>query len=115
MSSFHDVVTPLVEHDLLDGMKRELPAYLAACAGFTVDHDDVKAFSDKVFKWWQNHHSEFPTWAKAARMVFSFTPSSAASERVFSLLKQLFGDQQLSSLMDYIQGSIMLNYNDRAL
>ena len=27
----------------------------------------------------------------------------------------LFGDQQLSSLMDYIQGSIMLNYNDRAL
>ena len=38
-----------------------------------------------------------------------------ASERVFSLLKQLFGDQQLSSLMDYIQGSIMLNYNDRAL
>ena len=63
----------------------------------------------------QNHHSEFPTWAKAARMVFSFTPSSAASERVFSLLKQLFGDQQLSSLMDYIQGSIMLNYNDRAL
>ena len=28
--------------------------------------------------------------------------------RVFSLLKQLFGDQQLSSLMDYIQGSIML-------
>ena len=48
-------------------------------------------------------------------MVFSFTPSSAASERVFSLLKQLFGDQQLSSLMDYIQGSIMLNYNDRAL
>ena len=66
-------VTPLVEHDLLDGMKRELPAYLAACAGFTVDHDDVKEFSDKVFKWWQNHHSEFPTWAKAARMVFSFT------------------------------------------
>ena len=69
--------------------------------GFTVDHDDVKAFSDKVFKWWQNHHSEFPT--------------TAASERVFSLLKQLFGKQQLSSLMDYIQGSIMLNYNDRAL
>ena len=48
-------------------------------------------------------------------MVFSFTPSSAASERVFSTLKRLFGDQQLSSLMDYIQGSIMLNYNERAL
>ena len=39
----------------------------------------------------------------------------ATMREVFSLLKQLFGKQQLSSLMDYIQGSIMLNYNDRAL
>ena len=31
------------------------------------------------------------------------------------LAVRLFGKQQLSSLMDYIQGSIMLNYNDRAL
>ena len=42
-------------------------------------------------------------------------PQAAQAPEVFSLLKQLFGDQQLSSLMDYIQGSIMLNYNDRAL
>ena len=42
-------------------------------------------------------------------------PEAFCAPRVFSLLKQLFGKQQLSSLMDYIQGSIMLNYNDRAL
>ena len=28
------------------------------------------------------------------RIVRSFTPNSAAAERVFSLLKDMFGDQQ---------------------
>ena len=39
--------------------------------------------------------------------------SSAACERVFSLLKQMFGDQQMLSLADYIQAALMLKYNKR--
>ena len=31
------------------------------------------------------------------RTVGSFTPNSAAAERVFSLLKGMFGDQQIGS------------------
>ena len=34
-------------------------------------------------------------------------------ERVFALLKNLFGEQQLNALADYIQSALMLNYNDR--
>lgn len=39
--------------------------------------------------------------------------SSAACERVFSLLKLFFGDQQQSSLADLMQISLMLSYNKR--
>lgn len=47
------------------------------------------------------------------QIVGSFTPNSAAAERVFSLLKSMFGDQQMSSLADYIQAALMLRYNKR--
>ena len=44
-------------------------------------------------------------------MVLLFQPSSAAAERVFSLLQNSFQEQQFSALEDYIETSIMLQYN----
>ena len=41
------------------------------------------------------------------------THCSASCERVFALLKSLFGEQQMSALADYVQASLMLNYNGR--
>ncbi len=38
-------------------------------------------------------------------------PSSAASERVFSILKASFEEQQDSALQDYVEASLMLQYN----
>ena len=38
-------------------------------------------------------------------------PSSAAAERVFSPLSNSFTEQQMSSLEDYIETSIMLQFN----
>ena len=109
------IIAPLIEHDLIDKMKMELPAYLASCAGFSVDHADVEGFTVKVLNWWADHNSKFPSWAIAARIVFSFTPNSAASERVFSMLKCLFGDSQMATLADYIQVALMLRYNKRKI
>ena len=43
-------------------------------------------------------------------LATSFQPSSAAAERVFSIL-QRFTAQQQSSLEDYIELSVMLQYN----
>jgi hypothetical protein len=34
---------------------------------------------------------------------------------VLSLLKQLFGEQQIRSLADLLQASLMLNYNKRGV
>jgi hypothetical protein len=39
-------------------------------------------------------------------------PNSAGAERVFSLLKILFGSNQDNSLSDYIRGLIVLRYNN---
>ena len=47
------------------------------------------------------------------QIVGSFTPNSAAAERVFSLLKNMFGDAQMSALADMIQTALMLKYNQR--
>ena len=38
---------------------------------------------------------------------------SAASERIFSLERNSFGERQNSSLQDYIEASLMLQYNNR--
>ena len=40
-------------------------------------------------------------------------PTSAASERVFSLLEAMFGKGQDASLADLIQAALMLRYNGR--
>ena len=59
---------------------------------------------------WRRNGQKFPTWAVAARIMFAMTPNSASAERVFSLLKAMFGDARASSLSDLIQG-LMLKFN----
>jgi len=95
-------ILPLQHHDVLQGMKAELSDYLALCSGCAISRKDVSKFTVQVLNWWKRRGDEVPAWAKAARIVFSFTPNSAACERVFSLLKSMFGDQQLSTLADHM-------------
>ena len=89
---------------IVDSLKTELPAYIAAAAGVSTEIDPIS--------WWKNHATELPNWATAFRAVILVQPSSAAAERVFSIL-QRFTAQQESSLEDYIELSIMLQYNNR--
>ena len=72
-----------------------------------------RRYTEAVLRWWRHNNPAFPTWAKAARVVFAMAPSSAASERVFSLVNQMFNPQQITALADFIQGSLMLRYNQR--
>ena len=87
----------------------------AVCARrrVAVDHNDVAEFTKGVLLFWQNYGSALPTWAKAMQIVGSFTPNSAAAERVFSLLKLMFGELQMRALSDLIQAALMLKYNER--
>ena len=49
----------------------------------------------------------------AARVAFALSPNSASCERVFAVLKNLYGEQQMSALADQIQAALMLNHNQR--
>ena len=99
------IVFPFLSGNV-DGLKTELhvPAYTAAAEGIDPDYD--------ILAFWKSHKETLPSWATAAANILFVQPSSAASKRVFSLLKQSFGEQY-NSLQDYIEASLMLQYNKR--
>ena len=100
-------------HALLEELRAEAHDYLTACVGVSIDESDIHIFTDNVLAWWRANGQKFPTWAKAARMVFALTPNSASAERVFSMLKHMFGDTQGGALGDYVEAALMLKYNQR--
>ena len=93
----------LISRYLSDNLKSELPKYLAMA-------EDVSPSVDKN-DWWMKHETELPHWSRACKMVLLVQPSSAAAERVFSLLSNSFTERQMSSLEDYIETSIMIQQN----
>ena len=106
-------VKPLVNMGFLPNLKAELPHYLAAAVNAPVfDRADIAAYTKSVLEWWSSNGSSFKQWACAARIVFAMSPNSASCERVFSVLKLMFGDEQLGSLADIIRAALMLRYND---
>ena len=87
-------------------LKRALPPYVALSEG-------VKEVD--VLDWWHTHQRDLPASAEACKNVLLIQLSSAAAERAFSILSNSFGERQESSLQDYIESSIMLQYNGRGL
>ena len=80
-------IQPLAANNLIPGLLAESHTYLtlaAPCQGF--NSANVGDYTVALLKWWKANHPTIPTWAKAARIIFAMTPSSAASERVFSLV-----------------------------
>ena len=96
----------LDSEQVIDALKTELPVYLAAVEDASTDVNPVQ--------WWKHHATDLPKWSEAFRLIILVQPSSAAAERVFSEL-QSFKSQQESSLEDYIELSVMLQYNTRLL
>ena len=62
---------------------------------------------------WRQFRILIPNISKVARIAFTLAPSSAAAERVFSILKRHMTTQQMSQqLTDLTQGGVMLDYNN---
>ena len=80
----------------------EIPVYMAAS-------EDVSTEIDLI-AWWKRHAIELPKWANAFKKVLLVQPSSATAERVVSIL-QRFTVHQQSSLEDYIELSVILQFN----
>ena len=90
---------------ILANLKSEQPSYLAKAA-------DIDAEIDPLV-WRKSHSADLLHWSTATADILLVQPSSAAAEHVFSLLKASFRPQQDDTLNDYIQTSLMLQYNNR--
>ena len=95
----------LGDDGIINSQKAELPAYLAA------NEDVVINTEERKVQWWHNHKDQLPHWASAVKKVLLVQPSSAAAERVFSILKSSFNDHQRHALVDYLQASVMTQYD----
>ena len=69
---------------------------------------------EKTFLWFYTHreNKNLPRiWFKF-NTAFLFLPSSAGAERVFSMVQQMFRNNQSNTLNDTFELSIMTRYND---
>jgi len=109
-------VFPVLRHrdDLSKRLESELPAYLVALQ-YARQASGLSApeRSAAVSAWWAAHAADLPAWAELARLVFLASPTSAAVERVFSILRKTFDARQKMALEDYVETSLMLQYNNR--
>ena len=63
--------------------------------------------------WWKRNEKVLPNWSSTCKSVLLVQLLSATAERVFSILSNSFTDRQEHSLKDYIETSVMLQYNSR--
>ena len=87
----------------INSLKCEHATYLAAV-------EDISHLIDPMW-WWKTHQDQLPHWASVFKKILLVQPSSAAAERVFSILANAFSKSQTSALEDYIQISVLLQYN----
>ena len=71
-------VLPFFSSAIIADLKKELSTYLAAANGTSVGAYKLE--------WWKNHAVQLPFWSTGCRAILLLQPSSAAPERVFSLL-----------------------------
>ena len=92
----------------MTSLKKETPEYLvmarAARAGVNVQ------------RWWADvaMQMKIPAWCRLTRMLLLLPTSSAAVERVFSIMRNAFGSKRRdSALRDLIEATCMEQYNNR--
>lgn len=88
----------------------EYSAYLILANG-----TDALQDGQDILLWWADRakNKQIPAWRMFARNVFSLQPSSAAAERVFSILRSMVDDSQQRALSDLLEATCMRRYNHR--
>ena len=75
-------------------------------AGKERDSFDVK-------EWWVSMREKLPGFFQVLHVILTHTPNSAAAEHLFSILNNLFGSKQTCSRADYIEFSLMKQFNEQ--
>lgn len=105
---------PFLDNDnIIANLAQELPDYLAAADGVVMANEEEK------LAWWAAHSGTLLHWPDVVKTLLVTQPSSASAERVFSLLKNVFNDQQDNALEDSLEASslqplcIIVSYHDK--
>ena len=96
----------------------ELPTYLALCQPLRLppcpEKTTFQTHRDKhISLFYATNAAQIPAFSSLMLDVGLLTASSAAAERLFSLLSNSFGDQELSAYEDLIEASLMIQYRRR--
>jgi hypothetical protein len=113
---------PLIDAAVLtqadvDGAAQEFVDYTLAIQHWEAP-PDICAFKElrlKIEAFWTTTNSDraLPAWCAIVAKLSLLQPSSAAAERVFSILKRVYGPGQTRALNDGIELSVMLQFNRR--
>ena len=101
---------------LLPKMKGEIAKYNLLVATIKprserLDKDGNDTFD--LLAWWRANAAELAPWLAILRAVLAHSPNSCPPERVFSILNDSFDDDQKNALADYMEFSLMIQYNER--
>ena len=106
LNRFHNPQIESMVHELIN-YKREVSDFRR-----TDDEGVYNVQLDRCAIFWMDRFARLPNLATFARYCFTLAPSSAAAERVFSILKNSFSVSQMRrSLEDYTECSVMLQHN----
>ena len=99
----------------IDDIVGDLPLYIEAVSTDRLMPVSEEDELEHIVIFWKANKSNFGAFKEVfVAYALTFVPSSAAAERVFSILKRFFGNNQNSALEDYIEYSVMLSFNKRA-
>ena len=90
---------------IIQGLTAELPRYLAVADGAGLQTEEEK------LQWWSRNEANLPNCSSMVKKVLLVQPSFASAERVFSIMKNFFTNQQDAALEQTVEASVMLYYN----
>ena len=101
-----------IEEEKLNPLIAQLFPYLQRA--IEINWDTVE-FPDKVLKlveFWKTFRITLKHWSELAFICCLHQPSSAAAERVFSVLKHILDEEKVDALDDYIEASVYSRMSD---
>ena len=94
--------------EFYDCLKDSLQSYKVCSAKFNYEKYPT------ILSFWIAKKDDLPDWYECMKFISLLQPSSAAAERVFAILRTKFSKQQESTLEDYKECSIMMEFNNRS-
>jgi len=96
-------IFPWMSEDIKKKLHEEISTYKSLCQNLSSQTD--------IFDWWRLNELKLPTWYYCFEYVSLYLTSSAAAERLGSMFHNKFSDSNQQSLEDYIEISMMMQYN----